>query len=186
IPNLTSMGLCNIDGLDMAKNVEIVGAYGKMQEVSLAKDTTAGHWEIAGAPLEKPFVTFVNGFPEDLILKLQDAFGIKTLCNNIASGTEVINNYGQVHMQTKMPIIYTSADSVLQIACHEDVYSNEELYHFCEIAREICQGEYEVGRVIARPFAGHMGDFYRTQFRKDFSVEPKSKTILEKILSPLC
>lgn len=142
------------------------------------KDTTAGHWEMMGIVLQEQFPTFPKGFPPAFIEDLEAAFGHEILCNLPYSGTAVIEDYGEEHMKTKKPIVYTSADSVLQIACHEDVYSNEELYVFCAKARKLCAGPYGVGRVIARPFKGTPHHFERTKYRKDFSLLPPEPNYL--------
>ncbi len=148
-----------------------------MTEVSAGKDTTTGHWEMAGLISRTPFPTYPNGFPEDVVRKLEEAWGRGTLCNKPYSGTDVIRDYGKEHVETGKLIIYTSADSVLQIAAHEDVVPVDELYHYCEQAREILQGEHGVGRVIARPFEGEW-PYQRTVRRHDFSLEPK-RTMLD-------
>lgn len=181
LPFLYSLGLKNIDNIGVPKfENEIIGAYGKMAEKCMAKDTTAGHFEISGVSIEKPFVTFPNGIPSDLVEKFENAIGTKTLCNDIASGTAIINKLGDEHIKTGYPIVYTSADSVFQIACHEKVYPVEKLYEFCQIAREMTkEGKYQVGRVIARPFDGESGNYYRTSRRKDFAIEAPGDTILD-------
>lgn len=173
LPNLASIGLFNIDGVNCRESVEnIKGAVARLAERSKGKDTTIGHWEIAGAISEKPFPTYPNGFPKEIMEQFETAIGRKTLCNQPYSGTEVIKDYGQEHLQTGNPIVYTSADSVFQIAAHEDVISVDELYEMCRKARKILQGEHGVGRVIARPFVGEAGNFVRTGNRHDFSLMP--------------
>ncbi|NLB90782.1 MAG: phosphopentomutase [Clostridiales bacterium] len=180
LPTMAAMGLGKIPTIDYPFQGEIVGGYGRANEVSPGKDTTTGHWEIAGLTLEQAFPTFHEGFPQEVISSFEQAIGRKTLGNYAASGTEIIKELGKEHLETGFPIVYTSADSVFQIACHEQVYSTKELYHICEIAREkILTGPYAVGRVIARPFAGEVGSFYRTADRKDFSIKPFQKTILD-------
>jgi phosphopentomutase len=173
IPNLIQMGLGNIDITNLLPITESpTAAYGKAIEQSAGKDTTTGHWEITGTILEKPFPVFFDGFPSAFIQKFENTIGIKTIGNFAASGTEIINQLGDEHIQTKFPIIYTSADSVFQIAMHEDIYPIEAQYKICEIARSLLVGDYEVGRVIARPFTGSSGNFTRTSRRKDFSLIP--------------
>jgi len=180
LPNLEKMGLGNIISiLGIEPQISPIANYGKMAEVSAGKESTIGHWEIMGLHLLKPFPTYPNGFPEEIMEKFHKAIGIKTLGNYPASGTEIIKILGDEHIQTKKPIVYTSADSVFQIAAHEDVISVEELYEICRKAREILTGEHSVGRVIARPFIGKSGKFIRTKRRKDFSLEPTEKTLLD-------
>ncbi|MDP8288651.1 MAG: phosphopentomutase [Candidatus Electryonea clarkiae] len=183
LPNLQKLGLGNItaiEGVPAEKNP--LGDFGKAVEVSAGKDSTTGHWEIMGVVNEFPFPTYSNGFPKEVI----DAFIEKTGCkgvlgNKAASGTEIINELGEEHLKTHFPIVYTSADSVFQIAAHEKVYPIEKLYKMCEIARnEILIGKHRVGRVIARPFIGDRnGNFERTGHRKDFSVNPPSSTVMD-------
>ncbi len=173
IPNLTSLGLGNIDPSNLlAKTDHPKAAFGKAVEKSSGKDTTTGHWEICGTVLEKPFPTFPNGFPKEFMDRYEKAIGTPTLGNKTASGTAVINELGDEHCRTKYPIVYTSADSVFQIAMHENVYPIEEQYRICQIARDMLKGDYEVSRVIARPFIGTSGNYTRTSRRKDFSVMP--------------
>lgn len=174
IPGLMHMGLANIDGVSFSGAVDApCGSYGKLREVSAGKDTTTGHWEIAGAQLSRPFPTFPNGFPQVFIDRFEKAVGRGTLGNKPASGTAILDELGEEHMKTGKLIVYTSADSVFQIAAHEDVVPLEELYRACEIAREMLKDELEVGRVIARPFIGeHAGAFNRTGHRRDFSAMP--------------
>ncbi len=154
-----------------------------MQEASKGKDTTIGHWEIAGIVSPKPLPTFPNGFPEETIREFEKRTGRKALCNKPYSGTEVIADYGKEHMETGALIVYTSADSVFQIAAHEDIVPVEELYRYCEIARELLVGDVGVGRVIARPFVGEPGNFTRTSNRHDFSLTPPKDTMLEALLN---
>jgi phosphopentomutase len=173
IPNLIQLGLGNIDmGNQLPKTKHPQAAYGKAAEMSAGKDTTTGHWEIAGAIMEKPFPTFPDGFPTTFINDFEAAIGIKTLGNYSASGTAIIDELGDKHIKTGFPIIYTSADSVFQIAMHEDVIPIEKQYEICQIARDMLVGEYEVGRVIARPFVGSSGNYTRTSRRKDFATLP--------------
>ena len=176
---LRSMGLFNIDGIMYENGVtEPTAAFGKATEVSRGKDTTIGHWEIAGLISETPFPTYPNGFPAEIIEEFSKRTGRDVLCNKPYSGTEVIKVYGEEHLQTGALIVYTSADSVFQIAAHEDVVSVEELYKYCEIAREILVGDNAVARVIARPFVGMYPDFTRTSNRHDFSLVPPKDTML--------
>ena len=180
IPNLVNLGIGNI------QNVKIpyfhhspIGNYGKANEISKGKDTTTGHWEIAGIHLNHPFPTYPNGFPMDIMKLFHQAINRETLWNKPASGSEIINVLGDEHIKTSKPIVYTSADSVFQIAAHEDVIPLETLYEYCRIARKILQGKHAVGRVIARPFNGTSGNYKRTERRKDFSLEPIGPTILD-------
>lgn len=183
LPNLQKLGLGNIaplKGLDPVDRP--LGAFGKMAELSPGKDTTTGHWEIAGLVLDRPFPTYPNGFPEEIIKDFETQIGRKILGNVAASGTEIIQELGEEHIKTGRPIVYTSADSVFQIAAHEEVIPLAELYNMCEIARKILQGEHAVGRVIARPFIGSVGNFQRTANRRDFSLEPPGPTMLDMIV----
>ena len=161
VPNLEKMGLFQIDGVSPASSVNPFAAYGRMAEASKGKDTTTGHWELAGVRLDRAFPVFPNGFPPEVIGAFERKTGRGAICNRPYSGTDVIRVYGEEHRRTGAYIVYTSADSVFQIAAHEDVIPLEELYRACEIAREILTGEYAVGRVIARPFAGEF-PFKRT------------------------
>jgi len=186
LKNMCSIGLGNIDadGAELLGKVNSpTGGYGRMFEASNGKDTTTGHWEIAGIITENPFPTFTeNGFPKEIIDKFEAAIGRKTLGNCSASGTAIINELGDEHVKTGYPIVYTSADSVFQIACHEDVIPVDELYRICETARELLVGDFAVARVIARPFIGNgNGNYTRTERRKDFSLAPTSTTILDLI-----
>lgn len=180
-PTLTELGIFNIDGCAVAgKPVkEPIGSFGKLAETSKGKDTTIGHWEIGGMISERPFPTYPNGFPKDVIDEFEKQSGYKTICNKPYSGTQVIQDYGEEHLKTKSLIVYTSADSVFQIAAHEDIVPVEELYRVCEIARKILVGEHGVGRVIARPFVGEYPNFTRTSNRHDFSLKPPKDTILD-------
>ena len=180
IPNMRAAGLGNIDGLDFLGPVEQpCGAYGKLAEASMGKDTTIGHWEIAGVVSPKPLPTYPNGFPEEVLKPFREATGRGVLANAPWSGTAVINEYGDQHVKTGDLIVYTSADSVFQIAAHEEVVPLEELYEDCRIARRILRGKHGVGRVIARPFVGSSGNYTRTSNRHDFSLEPPRKTMLD-------
>ena len=182
LPHLAGLGLgllADIPGVP--KVAEAQGAYGTMQERSRGKDTTSGHWEIAGIILDRAFPTYPNGFPPDVIQAFEKAIGRKVLGNKPASGTVIIEELGKEHMETGWPIVYTSADSVFQIAAHEEVIPLDELYRMCQQAREILQGEHAVGRVITRPFVGEPGSFQRTAGRKDFSLPPPRPTILDRL-----
>ena len=180
IPNMLAAGLGNIDGLDFLGPVKKPGgAYGKLAEASMGKDTTIGHWEIAGVVSPTPLPTYPNGFPEEVLQPFREATGRGVLANAPWSGTAVINEYGDEHVKTGDLIVYTSADSVFQIAAHEDVVPVEQLYEYCRIARRILRGKHGVGRVIARPFIGSSGNYTRTANRHDFSLEPPKKTMLD-------
>lgn len=179
---LKKMGLFNIDGVDLGKKEKTpIASYARAQEQSNAKDSTTGHWEITGLVSKKPFPLFPNGFPKEFIKKLEKVWGRKIIVNKPYSGTAVLADYGQEHIKTGNIIVYTSGDSVLQVACHNSVASIEELYKMCEQARELCAGEFAVGRVIARPFVGEYPNFVRTHDRKDYSLTPPKKTILNKL-----
>ena len=179
VPNMAKMGLFNIDGVEVGeKETAPEGAFLRLSELSKGKDTTTGHWEIAGLVSEKAFPTFPDGFPSEVIGEFERRTGRKTLCNKPYSGTKVIADYGEEHIKTGALIVYTSADSVFQIAAHEDVVPVEELYKYCEIAREILQGDFAVGRVIARPFEGEH-PFKRTSRRHDFSLVPPRNTMFD-------
>ena len=180
--NLFDLGIGNIDGVDYLKrNENPNGAVGRLCEKSKGKDTTIGHWEISGIVSDKPLPTYPDGFPDDIIDKFTELTGRGVLCNKPYSGTEVIRDYGQEHIKTGKLIVYTSADSVFQIAAHEDVIPVEELYEYCKAARKILTGVHSVGRVIARPFKGDYPDYVRTSGRHDFSLEPPAKTVLDAI-----
>jgi phosphopentomutase len=180
LPNLGSLGLGNLTEIVGVLPVSTtLGAYGRLTEVSKGKDTTTGHWELAGAILDHPFPVYPHGFPEGLICEFENRIGTKTIGNYPASGTEIIKELGEIHLDTGKPIIYTSADSVFQIAAHEGIIHIDELYKMCQVARDLLQGEHGVGRVIARPFIGQPGNFTRTERRRDFSLEPAGETILD-------
>ncbi len=181
IPNMKKLGLFNIDGVDFGeREKEPLGAYARLVEESAGKDTTIGHWEIAGIISEKPLPVFPDGFPDEVIKEFERRTGRKTLCNKPYSGTEVIKDYGVEHMKTGALIVYTSADSVFQVAANENVVPVKKLYEYCEIARDILKGDYAVGRVIARPFVGTSPEnFARTSNRHDFSLLPPAKTMLD-------
>ena len=180
LPNMAKLGLGHIEALGYRKDEKAVGAFGRSLEKSAGKDTTTGHWEISGLHLAKPFPTFIN-FPQDFIEAYEKAIGHKVIGNKPASGTAILEELGPQHVANRTPIVYTSADSVFQIACHEDVFSREELYEFCRIAREMLQGDLGVGRVIARPFVGEPGAYVRTSGRKDFSLPPCGETLLDVV-----
>lgn len=183
LPNLQRLGLGNIDGIkgiSRADNPE--GSFGRMAEASFANDTTTGHWEIAGIISDKPFPTYPNGFPDEIVKAFEKQIDRGILGNCTASGTEIIKQLGEQHMKTGDPIVYTSADSVLQIAAHEDIIPIEQLYDMCRIARRIMKGKHAVARVIARPFEGKPGHFVRTDRRHDFSLNPPSMTVLDYTL----
>lgn len=183
MPNLGLMGLGNIINVVGVPPIKEARAFfGKMAEFSAGKDTTSGHWEIMGLRLEKPFPTFPHGYPFDLIKQFEQTVGRKVLGNKAASGTAIIDELGAEHMKTGDLIVYTSSDSVFQIAAHENILPIDELYRVCEIARNLLTGEYGVGRVIARPFIGEPGNFNRTHRRKDFSLKPPQKTALDYIV----
>ena len=182
IPNLLQAGLGNIDGVDcLPKTAAPTGAYARLAEASMGKDTTIGHWEIAGVISESPLPTYPDGFPEELLQPFRQATGRGVLANAPWSGTAVIEQYGQEHMHTGDLIVYTSADSVFQVAAHEQVVPPEQLYEYCRIARRLLQGKHGVGRVIARPFVGTPGNFKRTANRHDFSLEPPRQTLLDAV-----
>ena len=183
-PLMKEMGLFNIDGVDYMDGVaETLGACGRLTEMSAGKDTTIGHWEIAGIVSKNPLPTYPDGFPEEVLDRFSEATGRGVLCNKPYSGTDVIRDYGKEHMETGKLIVYTSADSVFQIAAHEDIVPVEELYRYCEMAREILKGEHGVGRVIARPFIGTEGNFSRTPRRHDYSLVPPADTMMDALLA---
>lgn len=182
VPNLIQLGLANIRSFPYLQPVSNPrGAYGRCAEMSNGKDTTTGHWEMAGIILEKAFRTYPQGFPPEIIAEFERRIGRKTLGNVVASGTVIIEQLGEEHMRTGYPIVYTSADSVFQIAAHEEVIPIEELYRMCQIARELLVGDHAVGRVIARPFIGQPGAFKRTERRHDYSLQPPKTMLLDKI-----
>jgi len=183
VPNLVSLGLGNIEGMiGLPKTEKPLGCFGRFGEISNGKDTVTGHWEMAGVFSEKPFPTYPNGFPKEIIEAFEKAIGTKTLGNKPASGTEILEELGEEHLRTGYPIVYTSADSVFQIAAHEEVISIEKLYEICSIARDLLVGEHAVARVIARPFIGKKaGSFTRTPNRRDYALAPPHDTILDKI-----
>lgn len=190
IPNMTRIGIGNIDGVKKLDRTEKpLGAYGKSMEISCGKDTTTGHWEMAGIWSKNPFPTYPNGFPKEIIDRFVKETGVPgILGNKTASGTAILDELGEEHKSTKKPIVYTSADSVFQIACHEEIYSPEELYRLCEVARNILAGEHGVARVIARPFIDKKDDdgkhigYARTANRRDFSLKPPVPNLLTNII----
>ena len=180
-PTLRSLGLANIADIK-TDETPVMGAYGKMEEVSTGKDTTSGHWEMMGHPVTVPFPTFYDGFPKELMDIFTKETGYGYLGNEVASGTEIIERLGVEHMKTGKPIVYTSADSVFQIAAHEDVIPLEDLYRMCEITRnKVCVGDYYVGRIIARPFIGKPGHFVRTSNRHDYSRMPEHRMVQQEL-----
>ncbi|MCL2322491.1 MAG: phosphopentomutase [Oscillospiraceae bacterium] len=183
LPNLEKMGLSKVDGVNCLTVPEkIKGAYGRCIEISKGKDTITGHWEIAGVILDSPLNVYPNGFDKHIIDEFCEKTNKKACLGNIvASGTEIIKDLGDEHVKTGFPIVYTSADSVFQIAAHEDVIPLPELYHMCEIAREMLVGDKCVGRIIARPFIGTSGNYTRTSNRRDYAIDPPTKTMLQYI-----
>ncbi len=188
MPNMAKLGLFHIDGVEVKDKTntlglgeEPIGRYARMEEASKGKDTTVGHWEIAGIVSPKPLPTYPQGFPEEVLEEFSRRTNRGVLCNKPYSGTEVIKDFGEKHVATGDLIVYTSADSVFQIAAHEDVVPIEELYRYCEVAREILQGDHGVGRVIARPFSGEAGNYKRTPRRHDYSLLPPAVTMLDQL-----
>lgn len=183
MPNAQSLGLGNIIEIEGVPSTEMPkAAWGKMGEMSVGKDTTTGHWELAGLVLETPFPTYPEGFPPEVMDEFERRIGRKTLGNFPASGTVIIEQLGGEHIRTGYPIVYTSADSVFQIAAHEEVVPLDTLYEWCSIARDMLQGKHGVGRVIARPFVGEIGSFTRTANRRDYSLEPIKPTVLDALI----
>lgn len=182
MPNMRKLGFFNIDGVRIGEKEENpLGSYARMEELSKGKDTTIGHWEIAGIVSKAPLPVYPQGFPDDLIEEFKRRTKRGVLCNRPYSGTEAIKDYGERHLRTGDLIVYTSADSVFQIAAHENLVPTETLYEYCKIAREMLQGEHGVGRVIARPFTGACGSFVRTLGRHDYSLEPPGITMLDQL-----
>jgi phosphopentomutase len=182
MPNCQEMGMGNITPIKGINFVDSpIGCYGRMAEKSAGKDSTSGHWEIGGVILEQPFPVYPNGFPTDLVKEFEKKANVKTIGNIPASGTDIIKELGERHLKTGEIILYTSADSVFQLAAHEEIMPINKLYEICRIARELLQGEHGVGRVIARPFIGQPDKFVRTTNRKDFSLEPPSDTVLDRL-----
>ena len=182
IPNMIAAGLGNIDGVQVLPKADAAtGAYARLTEASMGKDTTIGHWEIAGLVSHRPLPTYPNGFPQEVLDAFEAATGRGCLCNMPYSGTDVIRDYGEEQLKTGKWIVYTSADSVFQVAAHEELIPLEELYDACRKARKLLQGEHGVGRVIARPYVGVPGDFRRTSNRHDYSLEPPGTTLLDAL-----
>ena len=183
VPNMRKLGLFNINSMEYANLAEEkpIGVFGRLQPMSSGKDTTIGHWEIAGVVSHEPLPTYPNGFPAEIIDEFTKRTGRKVICNKPYSGTKVLEDYGNEHIETGALIVYTSADSVFQVAAHENVVPLNDLYKYCEIAREMLQGEHGVGRIIARPFIGENGNFTRTINRHDYSLLPPSKTMCNLI-----
>jgi phosphopentomutase len=180
-PNLAALGLGLLTEIrGMPPEAGPGTAHGRLTERSAGKDSTTGHWEIAGVVLDRPFPTYPKGFPDDVIQPFEEAIGRNVLGNKPASGTDIIEELGEEHLSTGRPIVYTSADSVFQIACHKDVVPLEQLFEWCRIARGLLDGEHRVGRVIARPFTGEPGSFKRTPERRDFAVPPPGPTLLDR------
>jgi phosphopentomutase len=183
LPNLTRLGLLHTLPRPASSGAPR-GGYGRMAEVSAGKDTTTGHWEMMGLVVEDPFRTYPNGFPPEVIAEYERRIGRRTLGNKAASGTVILDELGEEHMRTGSPIVYTSADSVFQVAAHEEVIPVEELWRICAVARELMRGEHNIGRIIARPFVGPArGHFKRTANRKDFSVRPTGETVVERVFT---
>ena len=182
LPVMGSLGIGNITPIEgTPPDTQARGAYGRLDETATGKDSTTGHWELMGVTLRRALPTYPHGFPPDLVARFEAAIGRGTLGNRPASGTVIIEELGAEHMRTGKPILYTSADSVFQLAAHEEIIPLDELYHMCEIARGLLTGEHAVGRVIARPFVGTPGHFTRTPHRRDFSLEPPAPTLLDKL-----
>lgn len=181
LKNLASLGLGNIETTGYPRSGPVRGAWGRAMEKSKGKDTTSGHWEIAGVRVTRAFPTFPQGFPADFMAAFEEAIDHPCIGNKPASGTAILEELGERHMRELAPIVYTSADSVFQIACHEEIFPPEELYGFCRTAREMLQGDLAVGRVIARPFTGHPGSFRRTGRRRDFSLPPCGRTLPQAV-----
>ena len=183
LPNMAGMGLGNIRSTGYQWDGPVAGAWGRAREVSKGKDTTSGHWEIAGVRVTQAFPVFPDGFPQDFMKAYEKAIGYRCIGNKPASGTAIIEELGEQHLQDHTPIVYTSGDSVFQIACHEELFPPEKLYEFCRTAREMLQGELGVGRVIARPFVGQPGSFQRTGNRRDFSMPPCGLTLPQAVMN---
>ena len=182
IPNMINLGLSNIEGVESLESINNPkGSFGRAKEVSKGKDTTTGHWEMTGVLVETPFKTYENGFPKEIIEEFERKINRKVIGNKPASGTAILDELGEQQMKTGEVIVYTSADSVFQIAAHEEIIPLDELYRMCEIAREIMMGENAVARIIARPFIGTPGSFERTANRRDYSLSPFEDTVLDNI-----
>jgi phosphopentomutase len=182
LPHLGSMGLGNITPiLGTPARPDCLGAYGRMNALAAGKDSVAGHWEMTGVILQRPLPTYPDGFPAEIVAAFEQAIGRKVIGNKAASGTEIIKELGEEHMRTGSPILYTSADSVFQVAAHQDIIPLAELYQMCELARALLTGEHAVGRVIARPFIGTPGNFKRTEHRRDFALAPLGTSLLDQL-----
>ncbi|GCE16913.1 phosphopentomutase [Dictyobacter kobayashii] len=182
LPNLGNLGIGNITPIiGTPAREEVAGAYGRMASAAAGKDSTTGHWEMTGVVLSRPLPTYPHGFPTEVVTAFERAIGRKVIGNKVASGTEIIKELGEEHVRTGFPILYTSADSVFQIAAHQDVIPLTELYQMCEVARSMLTGDHAVGRVIARPFIGEAGAFKRTEHRRDFSLAPTGITLLDRL-----
>ena len=181
IPRLLALGLGNIEDSKLPRVSKPGGCFGRAAEITKAKDTTSGHWEMAGVAMDPPFRTYPDGFPQGLIEEFERRCGRGAIGNEVASGTEIVERLGDEHVKTGRLIVYTSADSVFQIAAHQDVVPLEELYRCCEVAREMLMGDDLVGRVIARPFVGTSGNYKRTEFRRDYAIPPTGETILDAL-----
>ena len=183
LPNLERLGLFSLPGLEgFSAGIRPVGRYGRCREISKGKDSIVGHWEIMGYPTSRPFNTFASGFPEDLISAFSKAIGRDVLCNEQASGTELLERRGADHLRTGLPMVYTSVDSVFQIAAHEEIVPPEQLYDWCRAAKRVSEElGYRIGRVIARPFTGEPGHFVRTANRHDFAASPEGPTDLDRL-----
>ncbi len=180
LPHLGSIGLGNITPiLGTPARKDVSGSYGRMASIAAGKDSTAGHWEMTGVVLKKPLPTYPQGFPPEIVATFEHAIGHKVIGNKVASGTEIIKELGAEHVRTGFPILYTSADSVFQLAAHQEIIPLADLYHMCEVARNMLTGDAAVGRVIARPFIGTPGSFTRTEHRRDFSLAPTGTTLLD-------
>ena len=184
LPRLGKIGMGNVTPIVGTPPTDhALGAYGRMAAAAAGKDSTTGHWEMTGVVLQKPLPTYPHGFPADLVNEFEQSIGRQVIGNKAASGTEIIKELGAEHVRTGKPILYTSADSVFQVAAHQDVIPLEELYHICEVARSLLTGDHAVGRVIARPFIGTPGNFKRTEHRRDFSLAPLGTTLLDLLKS---
>ncbi|GCE24900.1 phosphopentomutase [Dictyobacter alpinus] len=182
LPNLGKIGIGNITPIiGTPARQEVTGSYGRMASAAAGKDSTTGHWEMTGVVLEKALPTYPHGFPAEVVSAFEQAIGRKVIGNKVASGTEIIKELGEEHVRTGYPILYTSADSVFQIAAHQEVIPLTELYRMCEVARDMLTGDHAVGRVIARPFIGEPGAFQRTEHRRDFSLAPTGITLLDRL-----
>ena len=182
LPNMAALGLARIPSTGYPDTAPVAGAFGRATEQSRGKDTTSGHWEIAGVRVKQAFPLFPEGFPREFMERYEAAIGYRCIGNKPASGTTILDELGEEHMKNRTPIVYTSGDSVFQIACHEEIFPIEQLYEFCRIAREMLQGELGVGRVIARPFVGEgKGHFVRTGGRRDFSLPPCGRTLCDAV-----